>query len=113
MLGDFAPGYQIRGPIEETIERIPSVDMFVCSETLEHVNDPDAVLRQIRRKADMLLLSTPIGETAPSNNIQHYWGWDRPAIQDMLDKAGFKTVQVYTELVFPGSVYDFQIWAVS
>ena len=48
ILGDFAPGYDITGPIEQTIDDIPHVDLFICSETLEHVDDPALVLGKIR-----------------------------------------------------------------
>jgi hypothetical protein len=48
--GDFASGYDFTGPIEQTLKLIPAVDLFILSETIEHVNDPDALLRKIRKK---------------------------------------------------------------
>src|SRR5690349_20066696 len=65
-LGDFAGGeYQVGeqgyiGPLEQTIELMPEVEVYICSETLEHLDDPVSVLAQIRRKAVHLLLSTPL-----------------------------------------------------
>lgn len=110
-LGDFAPGYAFEGPIEETIGQIPDVDLFICSETIEHLDDPDAVLAQIRRKTTALLLSTPDGETG-EGNPQHVWGWDSEAVEKMLRDAGF-TPAVYNllDLRPAGGVYAFQIWA--
>ena len=111
-LGDYAPGYEYTGPIEETIHQIPKVDLFICSETIEHVDDPDLVLREIRRKCQWILLSTPDGEHAGVNNPQHLWGWDSEAMEKMLRDAGF-TPRIHT-VVDPrpsGCVYAYQIWA--
>lgn len=109
-LGDFAPGWQYTGPIEKTIHQIPNVAMFVCSETIEHLDDPDEVLYQIGQKADSLIVSTPIGETADVGNVEHYWGWDTVDVVDMLENAGWDVV-VSNVLELPGWTYDYQIHA--
>lgn len=110
-LGDFAPGYPITGPIEETIEQIDRVDLFICSETVEHLDDPDAVLCQIRPKTNWLLLSTPDGEDN-DQNPEHVWAWDAEAMEKMLRDAGF-TPQFFVALDSrpAGGTYRFQIWA--
>lgn len=109
--GDYAPGYTIQGPLEETIEQIPNVDLYICSETIEHLNDPDTALSLIRPKTNYILLSTPIGEDY-DGNIEHYWGWDEEAVHEMLYYAGFHTVHSHATLrLDPG--YDFQIWLMS
>lgn len=105
------PGF-LEGPIEETIHEIPKVDLFVCSETLEHLDDPAAVLQEIRVKTNYLLISTPIGETSDLNP-QHYWGWDQEAIERLIRSAGFNKTLVQVDLKFPGMEYDYQIWLVS
>jgi len=110
ILGDFAPGYPITGPLEETIDRIDPVDVFVCCETLEHLDDPDAVLAAIRRKTRSLVLSTPVGAWG-DNNPEHYWAWGAGAVEDMLASAGFRTA-VFATLDFrpAGGPYDFGLW---
>lgn len=110
--GDFAPKYDIEGPIEKTIDSIPDVDLFILSETLEHVDDPELVLTKIRAKTRHLVLSTPSNETDPNLNIEHYWGWDEKEIEDMLVKTGFKP-DVFNHLMFPNLVYNFQVWGAS
>lgn len=111
ILGDYAPGYEHTGPIEETIDRIPRVDLFICSETIEHLDDPDRVLAQIRARTDRLLLSTPDGETG-DDNPEHVWGWDAEAVEKMLREAGFiPDVHTTVDLRPAGGVYAFQIWA--
>lgn len=112
ILGDLAPGYEFHGPIEETIGRIPHVNLFICSETIEHLDDPDKVLRQIREKTDGLVLSTPDGETDPTRNPEHVWGWDSEAVGQMITAAGFAPQsKVLLDLRPAGFEYAFQIWA--
>lgn len=107
-LDDFTRG----GPIETTIEALPPVDMFVCSETLEHIEDPDKLLAKIRAKARYLLLTTPHGEDH-DRNPEHYWGWNADDVRQMLEGAGWTACTV--ELFTPTSIafYTFQIWRCS
>lgn len=110
-LGDYAPGYQYTGPIEQTITALAEpVALFVCSETLEHLDDPDAVLASIRPKAANLILSTPDGEDN-DHNPEHVWGWDAEAVEKMIRGAGFQPV-IHTTLDMrpAGFVYSYQIW---
>lgn len=106
--GDFAEGYEFCGPIEETIELIPNVDLFILSETIEHLDEPQKVLEKIRNKTKYLLLSTPDGEDN-DDNPEHYWGWDTEGIESMLKKAGFEPV-VLNVLKLKEYLYDYQIW---
>lgn len=109
-IGDFAPKYEFHGAIEKTIDQIPNVDLFILSETLEHLDDPDAVLAKIRAKTRYLVLSTPDGEIA-LDNPEHYWGWDSDGVREMLVRAEFKPV-VFSSLTFtdPALTYDYQMW---
>jgi hypothetical protein len=109
-IGDFAPGYKFSGPIEETIKLIPQVDLFICSETLEHIDNPEIVLSSIRSKTKHLLLSTPDGETG-TGNPEHYWGWDSECIKEMIIEAGFEPMCLsLIRLREYGYAYDYQIW---
>jgi hypothetical protein len=112
LLGDYTPGWQFYGGIEHTVTLIPPVDVFVCSETLEHVEDPDSLLAAIRTKADRLLLSTPIGEDN-DDNPEHYWGWDVDDVDSMLAAAGWTDRQVESYEPCPDPWYTFQIWTCS
>lgn len=107
-IGDFAPGYELTGSIDETIENIDNVDLFICSETLEHLDDPDQTLKKIRLKSKYLFVSTPCNENN-TNNIEHYWGWDADDVRQMLVDTGFDPIE-YFLLEFPGGVYNFQMW---
>ena len=109
-IGDYAPAYQYQGPIESTINQIPNVDLFICSETLEHVDNPDALLFDIRTKTKWLLLTTPSGEIN-DENPEHYWGWDEDEIYKMLLRADF-TPKALNKLQFYNDdcKYRYQMW---
>lgn len=107
ILGDFAPGYALRGPVERTIREIPFVDVFILTEVLEHLDDPEMVLRRVRNKTRQLLVSTPL-LTEPDGNPQHYWCWDGEAVFEMLRSCGFDPY-AYKE-VFSGMGYHYQLW---
>lgn len=106
-LGDYVAGREFRGPIENTLEYIPHVDLFILSETLEHVDDPEMVLHRIRRKSDRLLLTTP-KMTCPDDNPEHYHSWDDEHIRGMLALTGW-TPEIYEEL-YAGIGYTYQIF---
>lgn len=108
--GDYAAGWTYTGPIEKTIHEIPHVDIFVLSETLEHLDDPDLVLRGIREKSDQLLLSTPVG-CWNDDNREHLWAWSRDDVADMLRSAGWHPY-IYSSVDFTpmGLPYEFGIF---
>lgn len=111
LFGDIAPGHEFTGPIEETLGEIPDVDLFVCTETLEHLDDPDKVLAGIRAKTRTFLLSTPVAAWQDTNP-EHYWAWSRTDVEEMLWAAGFKPA-VYSTVDFRSSgeaFYQFGIW---
>jgi hypothetical protein len=113
VFGDFAPGYEYTGPLEETLSQIGSTDLYICTETIEHLDDPDLVLGMIREKTNWLLLSTPI-DAWNDHNEEHYWAWSRRGVEQMLAIAGF-SVHIFASLDFrpAGSQYCFGIWVAS
>lgn len=111
--GDIAPGYELHGPIEKTLDELGyGIDLFICSETIEHLDDPDTVLAQIRGRARQLVLSTPV-DAWDDTNPEHYWAWSREDVEAMLTAAGWRQ-HVYTEVDFRpmGLPYCFGIWGV-
>lgn len=107
IFGDYRPGYEYTGPIEYTLQLIGPVDVFVLCETLEHLDDPTAVLKLIRAKSKKLILSTPLDEYT-DDNPEHYWGWDRAGVLTLLKASGWQP-QEYRETM-PQIGYRFQIW---
>lgn len=108
ILGDVAPGWPIQGDLADTIENVGPVDVFVLTETLEHLPDPAAVLAGIQ--ADVLVLSTPV-EAWDDREPQHLWAWDRQWISVLATAVGWSESR-YVE--FDGTVmgdwYRYGIW---
>ncbi len=102
VLGDLSRQYQypIFGPIETTVQHIEPVDLFVCSETLEHLEDPDLVLDLIRPMTKYLLLTTPIWEEPHMTAHGHIWTWRQSDVETMLKDAGFTPVDFEEVLIF-------------
>ncbi len=107
-LGDFAPGYKYCGPIEQTILEVPEVELFICSETLEHLDDPDSVLKHMREVADMVVISTPMDNWGDPN-LEHYWAWSKTDVELMLRLAGFKP-EIFMAIELQNYLYNYQIW---
>lgn len=96
---------QLRG----TNRAAEPVDLLVCSETLEHLDDPDAFLVRARTSARSLLVTTPENETG-ADNPEHYWGWDSEAVSAMLHSAGWRTVDHKIFQPLTADTYRFQMW---
>lgn len=103
------------GILPSALEQLTEpVDLYVLSETLEHMPDPDDLLRQIRLHSRYLFLSTPIDEPEGSGNLEHYWGWGPDDIHDMLQAAGWHPLE--RQLLVPRSTlhlpdaYTYQLW---
>lgn len=115
ILGDYAPGYDIVGPIEETLRVLDDqmVDLFVLSETLEHLDNPFDVLGRVRDVAHRLLLSTPL-EAWDDANGEHYWAWDRAGVEGLLAGAGWSvTAFESVDSREYGEPYLYGIWLLS
>jgi hypothetical protein len=109
------------GPLPESLDDFGSfpaevlpVDLFVLSETLEHVTDPDGLLRRLAGISRYLFLSTPLDEPASVGNEEHYWGWGQVDIHEMLWLNGWSPLEVH--LLVPESTrhmhnpYTYQLW---
>lgn len=109
ILGDMTPRYDVVGPIEQTLRKARPVDLLVMTEILEHVKNPDMLLVIARRRAKMLLLSTPLGED-DDRNEEHYWGWDDESIRHMLRAAGWAPIKQWNYTPACNDYYTFQNW---
>jgi len=95
ILGDYTPGYAYTGTLQETVPKLPVVDLFVSTNTVEHLNEPDEDLKLIRQHCNKLLLACPIDEHDAGG--QHLWFWTREGVEDMFTAAGFRQ-EAYCEL---------------
>jgi hypothetical protein len=109
--GTVAVSCTYSGFIENVIHQIPYVDVFVLTETLEHLNWPEDVLGKIAEKSNSLILSTPLGAWG-DRNPEHYWAWDREWVENMAREAGFRGVDAFAclDCRSDGEGYLFGIW---
>lgn len=103
------------GPLPESLDQLPEqVDLFVLSETIEHMDDPDDLLRRLPLYARYLFLSTPISEIPTSGNLEHYWSWSTDDVAAMLRDTGWHPVELVR--LVPESTrtlehaYHYQLW---
>lgn len=99
------------GPLPDTLALLTDnpVDLYVCSETLEHLDDPETFLHALRPRTRYLLVTTPEDETS-TGNPEHYWGWDSEFMHALLVNHGFTWTagyQLFTPLT--ADVYRFQM----
>jgi SAM-dependent methyltransferase len=118
-LGPPYPGQSMhvgRLDIAEAIRRpVPGGDkwdIIVLTEILEHLEDPDEIVRLARERATRVVASSPLmrpGQIDP--NPEHLWMFDNEGYAEMLADAGWK-LQQFTFLQFP-TIYDFGVWVCS
>lgn len=101
-LGDLGNqyGYGHVGTLAETLPRQPVFDLYVCSETLEHLRDPDENLGFIRQRCRYLLLTTPIMEKPELVSHGHLWTWEQEDVEEMLTGAGFEVLEFKPVVIF-------------
>lgn len=110
ILGDYANGYQYSGPLENNISKIDDVDLYICSESIEHVEAPGSVLKSIRQKSKALVLSTPIDAWYDTNE-EHYWAWNRQDVETLMKNAGWSPdVFIMLDTTVFGEPYIYGMW---
>lgn len=96
--------------IEDAVLVMEPVDVFVCTEIIEHVDQPARLLREIAKRARWIILSTPDG-AFNDENPEHYWAWDQEAMDTLLRAGGWVDRDVTTFMPKAlGSPYLFQFW---
>lgn len=96
----------INRPAEESVKLVTG-DLLICSETLEHLDDPDTFLCDAAANFKYIAITTPLGEDFPEKNWEHYWGWDLIGVDRMLrDTQWYPLV----EETLPLDYYTYQFW---
>lgn len=112
VLGDFTPGYPYEGKLEYTLDQFiedhrEGVDLYVLSETLEHLDEPGYILNKITQCAKYILLTTPCNETL--ENPEHYWAWGSEDIHNTLIETGWEPL-AFELLEFEKLDVRYQFW---
>jgi hypothetical protein len=95
----------------ETLGSLEHVDAIVLTEIIEHLEDPDALLRLAAQKAGWLVASSPIVPDGNDHTAQHMWAFDMEGYHDMLVEAGWKPI-VWSSVGCIDHPYaaGFQVW---
>jgi SAM-dependent methyltransferase len=84
------------------------VGVLVACETLEHLHEPELVLRRWAKNAELLLVSHPIDEDLNSDISagEHVWSYDIEDFRSWFGKNGFT---IYKQEVFKMGLYNLAI----
>ena len=107
--GTETHGYEAALNVGPALESMREADVMILTEVLEHLEDPDELLREARKYAPALVASSPLNEFEAHGNHEHVWGWDRDGYREMLVAAGWDPI-AYQELSFFPPFYTFQLW---
>jgi 2-polyprenyl-3-methyl-5-hydroxy-6-metoxy-1,4-benzoquinol methylase len=94
--------------VGNALDMMVDADVIVLTEILEHVEDPDSLVREARVHGKYLVASSPLNETS-SGNHEHIWGFSKQDYSDMLTGAGWTPI-AYQELSPDPFYYTFQLW---
>jgi 2-polyprenyl-3-methyl-5-hydroxy-6-metoxy-1,4-benzoquinol methylase len=82
-------------------------DVAVCTEVLEHLEDPHKMVARIAGHARRVVASSPSEETADSHDEVHAWAWDPDGYRAMFESAGITV----TDHIVTASWPHFQVLA--
>ena len=69
---------------------IEYADIAIMTETLEHMEDPHSVVRNLPSK--YLVASSPYNETDLSHYEYHLWAWDAKGYRNLLEDNGYVVI---------------------
>lgn len=76
-----------------------SFDSIVCFETIEHIENPLPMLREMRRCAPLLLASVPNEEVFPyRNHAFHFRHYTRKDFESLLSNAGWHVTEWFGQI---------------
>lgn len=68
-------------------------DISVCTEVLEHLEDPHGAVEWIAQSSQWLVASSPHTETDISHDACHAWAWDMDGYRALLEGVGFEVIR--------------------
>jgi hypothetical protein len=67
--------------------------LAICTEVLEHLQDPHGWLRLVRSHSDFLIASSPANETEEHHDGSHAWCWDMDGYARLVSQAGYRVME--------------------
>jgi hypothetical protein len=77
-----------------TATRLPTADLYVATEVLEHLIDPHRLVAEIPGR--WLVASSPYTETDEAHYEHHLWAWDLEGYPAFLEAAGWRVLRQET-----------------
>lgn len=68
-------------------------DLAVMTELIEHLVDPDQLLRRVGRHCEFIVASSPWSETEENHYAYHAWCWDQDGYVQLLERNGFTVLR--------------------
>jgi SAM-dependent methyltransferase len=96
----------VRGDVRELPFADRSFDLIVCFETIEHVEEPDTALDELRRvlrDEGHLLLSSPNRDVFPPGNPHHVYEYVPRELEDALSRR-FGSVELWRQQTWLASM---------
>lgn len=84
----------------EQFSEVPSANVYVMTEVLEHLTDPHGFVKGIFERDAQLVASSPYTEHSGSHDECHAWAWDEEGYKQLMWQAGFKVVRHETTGMF-------------
>lgn len=97
--------------VVDAVRAMEPVDLYICTETIEHVREPWTLLEEIAKKTRWIVLSTPLNEPASVGNWEHYWSFTEHDISSLLVQSGFHVPERYIVIHGENWTYAYQTWA--
>lgn len=74
-------------------DNIDYADLAICTEVIEHLEDPHGFLKDLSTKVKFLIASSPNDETDIYHYEFHLWGWDMEGYTNLIQNAGFQVME--------------------
>lgn len=65
-------------------------DCSILTEVLEHVSDPHGIVSDL--PSDVIIASSPYGETGEAHYEFHNWAWDEEGYRALIEQGGYKVI---------------------
>jgi len=75
-------------------------ELTICTEALEHLYEPHEFLQKISKQSEVIVISSPNGETPEAHYMYHLWGWSEPAYRKLAEQAGYTVVAHENSSIF-------------
>lgn len=79
---------------------IPTADVYVMTEVLEHLTEPHLMMRKIAERGAQIVASSPWTEHAGSHDECHAWAWDKEGYKALMWQAGYRVIRHETDGMF-------------